>query len=48
MPLKKKKDDDNMEAAVMKPQVQRKKSVRDSYAKLVKQNGKALERLSKK
>lgn len=46
--MKKKRDDEEMNATVMKPQAtNRKKRVQESFAKAVKANGKALEKLSK-
>ncbi|MFD0051453.1 hypothetical protein ACFVHQ_19380 [Actinomycetes bacterium NPDC127524] len=46
--MKKKKGDDEMNATIMKEQAKdRKKLIQASYAKAVKANGKALEKLSK-
>ncbi|MFT8320582.1 MAG: hypothetical protein ABF649_06720 [Bacillus sp. (in: firmicutes)] len=42
----KKKDDDKMKAVVQKQQTDRKSKIHDIFAKAVKANDKALERLS--
>lgn len=44
---RKKRDDEEMNATAQRKQTDRKSKIRNSFAKAVKANGKALERLSK-